>query len=80
MGDRPDGRGIVTADEFTALAQLLRLRGGPAQECARMVLVDGLAVPDAARRAGLSANAAYNAVARAREGCALARAACGLDN
>lgn len=66
----------MTADEFTALAQLLRLRGGPAQEVARLVLVDGLTTADAARRAGLSANAAYNAIARARDGYALA---CGLD-
>ena len=69
----------MTTDEFAALAQLLRLRGGPAQEVARLVLVEGLTVPLAAERAGLELRAAYLAAQRAREGLLLARKSCGVD-
>jgi hypothetical protein len=58
----------MTADQFTALAELLRLRAGPAQVVARMVLVDGLSVPDAARDAGLEYTAAHQAVKRVQRG------------
>lgn len=67
----------MTADQFDALAELLRLRSGPARECARLVLVDGLSVPDAARRQGISYALGYKAVKRARDGLALAHAASG---
>lgn len=67
----------MTPDQFTALAELLRLRAGPAQVVARMVLVDGLSVPDAARSAGLEYKAAHQAVKRAQRGLELARAAVG---
>lgn len=41
----------MTSTQFDALAQLLRLRAGPQQAAARLVLVDGLAPADAARPA-----------------------------
>lgn len=69
----------MTPDQFTALAELLRLRDGPAQQVARMVLVDGLTVPDAARQLGMGYHLAYKAVKRAQDGLQLARCACGLD-
>jgi DNA-directed RNA polymerase specialized sigma24 family protein len=65
-------------DQFQALAELLRLRTGPAQEVARLVLVDGLAVPEAARTAGLEYTAASQAVRRARRGLELCRVAAGI--
>lgn len=68
---------IMTADQFTALAELLRLRAGPAQIVARMVLVEGLGVPEAARSAGLEYTAASQAVRRVQRGLELARIAAG---
>lgn len=68
----------MTSDQFVALAELLRLRFGPARECAMLVLVDGLRTPEAAARAGLSYRQGAAAVKRARDGLALARRAAGL--
>lgn len=65
----------MTADQFAALSQLLRLRPGPAQDAARLHMVDGLSVPDAARRAGCEYRCAWQAVQRARAGLELARQA-----
>ena len=65
----------LTDDQFTALAELLRLRGGASQEAARLVLVDGLAPAEAARRAGTSPQATSNALASCRRGLELARRA-----
>lgn len=65
----------MTAEQFAALAELLRLRAGPAEVVARLVLVDGLSVPEAARTAGLEYVAAHKAVKRAQAGLALARRA-----
>lgn len=67
----------MTADQFTALAELLRLRAGPAEQVASLVLVDGLSVPEAARSAGLEYTAAHKAVKRAQRGLELARQAVG---
>lgn len=61
--------------QFAALAQLLRLRTGPAQDAARMVLVDGASQADAACATGLTQQAVHNAVKRARAGLALAKRA-----
>ena len=63
----------MTTDQFAALAELLRLRSGPAQEVAKLVLVDGIGVPDAARQVGLEYTAAHKAVKRAQRGLELAR-------
>ena len=67
----------MTPTQFDALTQLLRLRSGPAQQVARLVLLDGLGVPDAARQVGLEYTAASQAVRRVRAGYALACAAAG---
>lgn len=66
----------MTHDQFAALAELLRLRAGPAQEVARLVLVGGVSVPEAARAVGLRYPLAYTAVVRARRGLALAQRVC----
>lgn len=65
----------MTPEQFAALSDLLRLRAGPARDVARLVLVDGLSVPDAARQQGISYALGYKAVKRARDGLALAQAA-----
>lgn len=62
----------LSPDQFAALAQLLRLRQGVATEAARLALVEGLSVPDAARKAGLHYPLAYKAIRRAQEGLDLA--------
>lgn len=64
----------MTADQFAALAQLLSLRVGPAQEAARLVLVENMRIADAARQAGCSPNSASNAVARCKKGIERAEA------
>lgn len=66
-------------EQFAALAELLRLRGGPSQEAARLVLVDGLAPSSAAERAGTSPQAVSNALASCRRGIELARAVTNSD-
>ena len=70
----------MTNDQFNALAQMLRLRGGAAKEVARLVLVDGLSVSDASARTGLELCAAYYAVERAKQGLELARNAIGCSS
>ena len=67
----------MTADQFTALADLLRLRAGPAQVAARLVLVDGMRLADAAREAGCTPQSAANTLAACRRGLERARAAAG---
>lgn len=68
----------MTSTQFDALAQLLRLRAGPQQAAARLVLVDGLAPADAARLAGVSPSALGNTLRACSRGLTLARLACGL--
>jgi predicted DNA-binding protein (UPF0251 family) len=65
----------VTAEQFAALAQLTQMRAGPAQDAARLVLVDGITQAEAGRRTGLSPQGVYNAVARARKAMTLAQIA-----
>ncbi len=64
----------MAPDQFQALAQLLRLRTGPAQDAARMVLVDGVSQADAARATGLTPQAVHNSVKRVQTGRDLALA------
>ncbi|MCY1375733.1 hypothetical protein D9M69_631690 [compost metagenome] len=59
--------------QFSALAELLRLRGGVSQDAARLVLVEGLAPAEAARQAGTTPQAVSNALASCRRGIELAR-------
>lgn len=65
----------MTPAQFTAAAQLLQLRHGPAQEAARLVLVDNYRQVDAAAATGLSVASVSNAVTRIRRGLDLARLA-----
>ncbi len=67
----------MTPTQFDALAELLRLRGGPATDAARLMLVYGLTAIQAAERAGVSRTAASNAAARCRRGLELARVVAG---
>ena len=64
-------------ESFNALAQLLRLRHGPAKEAARLVLVDGCKPAVAARQTGCTPQSASNTLARCRKGLALAMVAVG---
>lgn len=65
----------MTPAQFEALAQLLRLRAGPAQQAAALHLVDGLTIPDAARQVGMAYKDAYDAIKRINAGADLARKA-----
>lgn len=67
----------MTPDQFDALAELLRLRGGASQEAARLVLVNGLSPTEAARKAGITPQAMSNALASCRRGLDLARRVAG---
>lgn len=67
----------MTPAQFDALAQLLRLREGPARDAARMALVDELRPVDIASLLGMTPQAASNAIQRARRGYALACACAG---
>lgn len=63
MRQEPTG---LAPERFAAIARLIRMRRGPAEEAARLVLVDGLRPSEAARRVGLSPQSVSNAVARVR--------------
>ena len=66
-------------ESFNALAQLLRLRPGPAKEAARLVLVDGCRPAAAARQTGCTPQSVSNTLARCRKGIELARLAAGAQ-
>ena len=68
----------LTARQFAALSELLRLRAGPAQDAARLVLVEGKSVSAAAMDAGLPYPRAWQAVQRAQRGLKLAHSVCGV--
>jgi DNA-directed RNA polymerase specialized sigma24 family protein len=65
----------MTAAAFAALARLLRLRPGGAQDAARLVLVEGMRPTDAAALSGVSPASASNTITRMRRGLELARTA-----
>lgn len=67
----------MTPAQFDALAQLLRLRSGPAEQVARLVLVHGAKTREAAAEVGMQYRAAAAAVRRARDGLELAKRAAG---
>ena len=69
----------MTPQQFQALAQLLKLRTGPAQALCHLVLVDGMAVPEATKAAGMTRQAAHQALKRARKGLELAKTAAGAN-
>jgi hypothetical protein len=68
----------MTNDQFDALSALLRLRGSRSQEAARLVLVDGYPVQQAASEAGVSPASAAGTLAAIERGLAMARKACGI--
>lgn len=65
---------MMTADQFDALAVLLRSRE-PAKETARLMLVEGKSRKDAIAITGLSGPAASQAAKRFKEADALVRPA-----
>ncbi len=67
----------MTPDQFSALAELLALRDGPAREAARRVLVDGVSPSWAADELSISRQSVSNALSRCRRGFDLARRAVG---
>ena len=67
----------MTDHEFSALAELLRLRGGLSETAARQVLIEGLMPSEAARRTGMTQQAVNNVLVRCRRGLQLARIAAG---
>lgn len=69
----------MTNHQFLALAKMMRMARGPAQEAARLVLVDGLKPADAARATKTTPQAAGQAVKRARTALRLAQAAAGTE-
>ena len=65
----------MTPAQFDALAALIHLRQSASRDAARLVLVDGLSVLDAASRCGISVQGANQAVLRCRRALDLARVA-----
>ena len=65
----------MTHEQFNAIASLLGLRTGSAQDAARMVLVDGMAQSQVVAQLGMSRASVSNACTRVRKGMALAEAA-----
>ena len=63
---------MMTADQFDALAELLRLRQSASREAARLVLVDGLRTGEAADHTGITSQGVSNAVASCQRGIELA--------
>lgn len=63
----------LTPASFNSLAQLLRLRSGPASLAAGLVLTEGMRPADAARVADCSPNSVHNTLAACRRGIDLAR-------
>ena len=58
----------MTPGQFAALAELLRLRDGPATAGVRLVLVGGLSITQAAAQAGCSRQSVGNALKRCQRG------------
>lgn len=65
----------MTAEQFAALTQLMRLKPGPVNYAVRLHLVEGLSVPEAARMAGADYRGTTYAIKRAKAGLDLARKA-----
>ncbi|WP_045884683.1 hypothetical protein [Pseudomonas chlororaphis] len=69
---------MIDSKQFDALADLIRLRVGASQDAARLVLVEGLAPGEAARRVGATPQAVSNVLASCRKGLKLAQQVCGM--
>lgn len=63
----------MTARQFDALAELIRMQPGPSREAARLVLVDGTPLQLAATAAGITVGGTSNAVQRVRRALGLAQ-------
>ena len=63
----------MTSTQFAALAELLRLRDGPATVGVSLVLVEGLGITQAAAQAGCSRQSVGNALKRCQRGLELVR-------
>lgn len=67
----------MTAAQFAAVAQLMRVRDGDSRAAALLVLVDGVSQADAARLTGLTPSGVGKVVTRFRRGLELAQVAAG---
>ena len=65
----------LTASQFNALAELLRVRNGASGQAAHLVLVEGLSQAEAGRQIGLSTSGVGKVVQRMRRGLKLAQVA-----
>jgi predicted DNA-binding protein (UPF0251 family) len=65
----------MTPAQFDAIAHLCRLRQSASREAARLVLVDGLSLDDAAKRTGITLQGTSQAVLALRRALELARVA-----
>ena len=68
----------MTPAQFDAICTLISMRDSPSREVARLHLVEGVPVPEAAQRVGIGKVGGYKAVQRVRAGFELARVAVGL--
>lgn len=71
---------MMTPEQFEALAALRPMRAGPARECTRLVMVEGMPRAEAARQVGISRQSAYQAVTQAHRTLELAKIAAGIPN
>jgi hypothetical protein len=69
----------MSARRFEIIAKLIRMRGGAAQDAARLVLVDGLRPVDAARLQNISLQSVTNAVRRVKKADELVTLAASFD-
>lgn len=67
----------MTPDQFSALASIIRMRVGPSQEAARLVLVEGMRPCDAARKVGLSPQGVNDAARRVKNAASVLKKVCG---
>lgn len=68
----------MTHEQFIALAALRGMQSGASRECMRLVFVEGLTPSEAARRTGITRQAANKALQAARQTIEHARVFCGL--
>lgn len=79
MGARCIEQTDMKADQFEALAKLMRLQNKRSRAAARLVLVDGCKQIEASRATGLSRSGVSSILARLSEGMELARRAVGTE-
>lgn len=69
----------MKADQFDALAELMRIQNKRSRAAARLVLVDGRKQAEASRATGLSRSGVSSILARLTKGLELARRAAGTE-